>query len=492
MIRTSCGPQKTPIRLRCQPGFKSALLICLLQASWLLSACQAVPLPGAAPTLTPVANLSTAKPVLTRVGSTAAPAHFTPVPNTDPAPTPTMRSIIPDAIEQLNAIPDMPEGNPTPGYILPDSEVVYSPTALEFDIDAYLTGAPGYLGDYREYLRTTGWTSAADIIQRVALENSVNPRLLLALVEYQTGCTLGPAAPELQVDYLLGKQDYHRKGLYGQLSWASSQLAAGYYGWKDGTLEEIQLADGIIVRPADELNAGSVALQYYLAQVLDHEHWQQAINGVLAGLYADMFGDHLGYPQGEKPLIPADLDQPELILPFETGAVWSFTSGPHPAWDVVGAQAALDFAPATEISGCVETDAWVVAVADGIVVRSELGAVIQDLSGDGLEQTGWAIMYMHIHSEGRAAPGAYLRAGDPVGHPSCEGGRANGTHLHIARKYNGEWIAAGGPLPFVMSGWTAHSGSHPYEGSLTRGKQTVYASPYGISTSHLTRSQTDE
>jgi hypothetical protein len=159
---------------------------------------------------------------------------------------------------------------------------------------------------------------------------------------------------------------------------------------------------------------------------------------------------------------------------------------------VVGAQAALDFAPAAEISGCVETNAWVVAVADGIVVRSEFGAVIQDLSGDGLEQTGWAILYMHIQSDGRAALGTYLQAGDPLGHPSCEGGRANGTHLHIARKYNGEWITAGGSLPFVMSGWTAHHGLHPYEGSLTRGKRTVHASPYGTSISQLTRSDSDD
>lgn len=464
----------------------------MLQAVWLLSACKAGPLPDAVFNPSAAADPAVAQPVQTRASSTGTPASITPLPNTAVASTPTLNSKTPEIVEQSTAISDMPGSHPSPGYILPNSEVVYSPSALDFNTRIFLYSTYGYLGGHREYLRSTGWTSAADIVQRVALESSINPRLLLALIEYQTGIVRGFPDPGFQADYLMGKQDYHHKGLYGQLSWVSSQLAAGYYGWKDGTLEEIQLADGIIVRPEPELNAGSVALQYYLAQVMERERWQQATNGALAELYTNMFGEPWRNTQEVETSIPANLTQPELILPFETGAVWSLTSGPHPVWDVVGAQAALDFAPATEISGCVETEAWVVAVADGIVVRSEFGAVVQDLSGDGLEQTGWAILYMHIHSEGRAALGTYLHTGDPVGHPSCEGGRANGTHLHIARKYNGEWIAAGGSLPFVMSGWTAHRGLHPYEGSLTRGKRTVHASPYGTSISQLTRSDSDD
>ncbi len=464
------------------------LLISLIQSIWLLIACQTGP-PSDAVQSPPLAAVpSAAKPILTRVPSTIIPASAVPL----FTPTHTLLASNPAVTEEPTASPDTQPVSRAPGSILPDSEVVYSPSALDFNARIFLYSTYGYLGGHREYLHSTGWTSAADIVQRVALENSVNPRLLLALVEFQTGCVLEFPDPGCEVDYLMGRQDYHRKGLYGQLSWVSSQLAAGYYGWKDGTLEEIQLVDGIIVRPSPDLNAGSVALQYYLAQVIERERWQQATNGAFAELYINMFGEPWRNMQEVEPLIPANLEQPELILPFETETVWSFTSGPHPAWEVVGAQAALDFAPSTEISGCVESDAWVVAVADGPVVRSEFGAVVQDLSGDGNEQTGWAILYMHIRSDGGAEPGTYLRAGDRVGHPSCEGGRANGTHLHIARKYNGEWIAAGGSLPFVMSGWTAHSGPHPYEGSLTRGKRTIHASPYGTSISHITRLDSDD
>ena len=78
---------------------------------------------------------------------------------------------------------------------------------------------------------------------------------------------------------------------------------------------------------------------------------------------------------------------------------------------------------------------------------------MQDLSGDGIEQTGWSVFYMHIESRDRMQPKTYVYAGDRIGHPSCEGGVSNGTHVHLARKYNGEWIPADGITPFELDGW---------------------------------------
>ncbi|MGB3701988.1 MAG: hypothetical protein WA997_12025, partial [Anaerolineales bacterium] len=52
---------------------------------------------------------------------------------------------------------------------------------------------------------------------------------------------------------------------------------------------------------------------------------------------------------------------------------------------------------------------------------------------------------------------------------------STGTHIHIARKYNGEWILADGPLAFNLDGWIAHNGSQKYQGTLTRFSNTVTA-----------------
>ena len=60
-----------------------------------------------------------------------------------------------------------------------------------------------------------------------------------------------------------------------------------------------------------------------------------------------------------------------MQLPFEKGTTWSFTGGPHGGWDSGSAWAALDFAPPGEPAGCVSSDAWVVAVADGLILRAE-------------------------------------------------------------------------------------------------------------------------
>ena len=76
----------------------------------------------------------------------------------------------------------------------------------------------------------------------------------------------------------------------------------------------------------------------------------------------------------------------------------------------------------------------------------------------------------------RALTGQVVKAGDPVGFPSCEGGHTTGTHVHIARKYNGEWIIADGPIPFTLEGWITHNGDSPYQGTLTKGRLIIVAS----------------
>ena len=68
-----------------------------------------------------------------------------------------------------------------------------------------------------------------------------------------------------------------------------------------------------------------------------------------------------------------------------------------------------------------------------------------------------------------------LRAGSAHSLPDRPGSRATAAHLHLARKYNGEWVPADGYAPLVLSGWVARFGSGPYRGTLTRGDHVVEA-----------------
>jgi hypothetical protein len=349
--------------------------------------------------------------------------------------------------------------------LVPDSEIVFTAAASDFDLAGYVESSGGFLAEHEQYLMINAWNSAADVIGLVAEENSANPRLLLALLEYQCGCVLGPAdSPEPY----LGADFIPRPDLYGQLVWAVHELSIGYYDWRLGRLNEVTLTDGAVVRLNPRLNAGTAALYRFYAALYDTAGFRQALDPETGfpATFTAMFGDPWSR---ELVTIPDGSVQPYMELPFEDGQLWSYTGGPHAAFERNGPLAALDFAPASAEPGCQPTTAWVVAAADGLVVRSEFGLLIQDLDGDGDENTGWVIMYLHVGDAGRVAVGTYLNAGDRLGQPSCEGGRANGTHLHIARKLNGEWIPAGaGPFPFELGGWIAADGSATYEGTLSR------------------------
>jgi LasA protease len=393
---------------------------------------------------------------------------------------------------QLLIIPDRLANATVPDKLIPDSEVVFSPSAVDFDIEAYVQEAGGYLSTYSDWLGSTGKTSGAAIINRIATENSINPRLLLALLEYQSGWVFGQPDNLLKTDYPLGKIELQHKDLFNQLSWAVNQLSIGYYGWREGHLTEIRFSDGFTARLAPVLNAGTVALQYYFAQIYDTPGWVQAvgIHEGFAALYERMYGNPWIRSLSVEPLYPPDLVQPEMILPFLIDQVWAYSGGPHGAWERDGARAALDFAPGSTESGCIDSNSWIVAATSGLVVRNGPGVIVIDLDGDGYEQTGWVILYLHV-TKPTVKVGDWVEKSDFLGHPSCEGGMATGTHLHIARKYNGEWIAADGPLAFNLSGWIAKQGEKPYQGWLVKGDKTVIASVFGSFESRIVRERVE-
>jgi len=394
----------------------------------------------------------------------------------------------------LLVIPDRITDKTTPNIqIIPDSELVFSATATDFNIASYIKNANGNLATYREYLGSTGWTTGPEAVQRVAFENSINPRLLLALLDYESRWVRGEPIDPLHADYPMGYQNLLYKGLFGQMVWAVNQLSIGYYGWRAGTITELRFRDGTKLRLDPRLNAGTVAIQYLFSQTHSQSQWAQIMdpNNGFPAFYTQMFGDPWARGDLVNPIFPPGLTQPQLALPFQPKVQWSYTGGPHGAWEHDGALAAIDFAPATDHGGCDPTPTWVTASAPGLIVRSENGIVVEDLDGDGYEQTGWNLLYLHIAAIDRVPVGTWVEKNDKIGHASCEGGIATGTHLHFARKFNGEWVAADGPIPFVLSGWIVHEGLLPYQGTLTRDDKKVIADPVGQAKSTIIRDTND-
>jgi LasA protease len=366
-----------------------------------------------------------------------------------------------------------PEGAGPSFKVIPDSELVFGPGAAEFDIEAFVRTKGGFLTQYSE-LVDDKTLSGAQIVARIAQDYSVNPRLLLAVLEYQGGWLSRTDIKEGKKDFPMGVREEWRKGLYRQLAWAANNLNRGYYLWRAGASATWLLGDGSVAPINPTINAGTAGVQHMFAILNGRADWEIAVGE--KGLYST-YNTLFGYPfdYAIEPILPDGLRQPEMLLPFEDGVIWSFTGGPHGGWGDGSAWAALDFAPPSDILGCVETNEWVTAAADGVIIRASDGAVIQDLDGDGYEQTGWVLLYMHIENRGRVKPGAFVMTGERIGHPSCEGGVSTGTHVHLARKYNGEWIPADQTLPFILDGWVSRGTGKVYDGFLERNGHSIEA-----------------
>ncbi|HKZ70432.1 MAG TPA: LysM domain-containing protein, partial [Anaerolineales bacterium] len=220
--------KKHPIR------FNSGLRLATLVATLILSACDFPP-----STLTPASPSPTQLPTLTASPSEAATPVFTPtpiLPNTpspsptpDPprAPNPNLDSLGPgwgafaykvevgedlgliaarygvsyDQIRAANGftggetllpgqiilIPQIIQEQSPALKLISDSELVYGPGAVGFDVIAFVAGHKrGYLFKYSETINGEE-VGGAELIQRAAQNYSVNPRLLLALLEHQSG-----------------------------------------------------------------------------------------------------------------------------------------------------------------------------------------------------------------------------------------------------------------------------------------------------------------
>lgn len=365
---------------------------------------------------------------------------------------------------------------------IPDHAFVNGPAQIGFSTSAFVASTSGWLRNYRVYAGEKMRTGA-EVVDYVATNYSVSPQLLLALLEYQTGALTQPEVPPGK--YVLGFRRTNYESPYLQLVIAANTLNNGYYRWRAGRLTELELLDDTLIRPDPWQNAGSVALQYYYSRIYSGDKYYASIGPEgLARVYQTFFGDPWAKP---VIILPGSLQQPALRFPFVAGRLWAYTGGPHTGWGSGEPYSAIDFAPATDTSGCytVEADQFATAMADGLVLRSDIDGTVLDLDQDGDERTGWVLFYLHLATSRRIPLGSAVKAGEPVGYPSCEGGRVTGTHVHIARKYNGEWILADGPLAFNLEGWVAHNGSQAYKGTLTRAAVTITACECSDFQSHV-------
>ena len=162
--------------------------------------------------------------------------------------------------------------------IMPDSEIIFSVSATDFDIETYIKEAGGELSRYKEFLGSAGWTTGTQAIERIVSENSVNPRLVLALLDYEGKWVSGSPPDYLHEKYPMGFERKYKEGVFIQTVLGVNELFTGYYGWRSGKLTELTFPDGETLRIAPDLNAGTVAMQYFFSKLYNKPEWQSIID----------------------------------------------------------------------------------------------------------------------------------------------------------------------------------------------------------------------
>ena len=388
---------------------------------------------------------------------------------------------------QYLVIPRSAENSGQRETILPDSAVIDSPCADDFDINSFIDSSGGYLSRFSQVVLKER-ISGAEVVKRVAMNQSVNPRLLLAFIEYRSGLVNGDGPPaDIYHPLRLGNDGF--RGLYQELSLAARFINMGYYGWRYGELTHLTYTDQVSLRVAPNLNAGSVGVMRLFAELSPSISWEERVIGAggFMNTYLSMFPDPFICAAEVEPLLTDRITAPILELPFAPGETWSFTAGPHYSWVEGTPLGALDFGPNISAPKCQVSPLWARASAAGSVTRSDNNVVVISLEDEHGDPSGWEVLYLHIARQGSVAVGKHLAVGDPVGHPSCEGGSSTGSHVHLARKYKGEWIGAVGLFDFVLSGWTVIPGERPYLGKLVKDGRQVIARPGGNQDSLISR-----
>jgi LasA protease len=359
-------------------------------------------------------------------------------------------------IGQVLIFPESPSSF-TPNFqIVPDARLINSPSVINFQVGTFISSQPGYISVATDTVSTRladgtvlqELLTAEAVINRVSLEYSIDPRILLTLLEYRAGwLSQSNVSDDLQVYPIISAENSNgidRSGLYKQLSWLSNELNHGYYGWKYRGRNIVDFQDGTRFIYEPTLNAGTVALQYTLALNNSVSQWSLDVseNGFSA-TYQSYFGEAF---VDNIELIQYPLSQPELTLPFPSGDIWRFTGGFHGGWGGGSAWASVDFAPPDDRqdgdSFCYISQFPVTAVSSGVIARVGGGALVLDIDSDGYESSGWTILYLHLSIDPTLTLGQAVQVGDKLGYASCHGGFSTATHLHIARRYNGEWIPA--------------------------------------------------
>jgi len=379
--------------------------------------------------------------------------------------SPDLRSWVPGPVDTLLfQIQGLVLRDTQPGLeqpLISDGQFVWGPNVGSFDIRDFLDARNSPLADY------------ADDIARWANFSSVNPQVLLVVLELRDGLVSSESASadpgEIIERTALELASYFYEHLHFWGARRPPDLKTPTSG------PALLFADGTIaVLPAD-MTSGTAALIATLASDSDPESLARQVSpGGVPGSFSGVFGEYfpgtdlLDPSNNINPLAPP----PDTLfqLPYPMGATWT-ASGPH-SWNGGSYPppfSSLDFFAAGGTCGA-PPNLYSVSAAYGSAYRPYGYSCWLEINhGD-----GWVTSYYHLQN---LYSGPAIGRNSKVGTIACEtcaGGFATGPHVHFSLKYNGAYASLEG---VKLSGWTVHVGSVPYTGGWYERDGTILT-PY--------------
>ncbi|HMK07937.1 MAG TPA: hypothetical protein VK449_02800, partial [Anaerolineales bacterium] len=323
-------------------------------------------------------------------------------------------------IESILSLPSRPSGDPaTAGFPLAgamlqvditnppvsDGQFVWGPNVGRFDIGDFLQRRGSPLAPYASDLAL--WASYT----------SVNPKLLLAALEFRSGLVTAIPSGWTKDDVLSEIEDTSMTmalAFYQHLYTWGDRRPSGAAQPKDPP--RIVLADGTPMQLDRSLPSGSFALAALVADRSGTGAFQAAMDSGGAGSFAAAFGAM--FPSVDLQDTSNAIDPPGtppanmLMFPFAMGATWTF-GGPH-SWngDSTPPFSSMDF-----FTGGATCSAppylFAVSAAAGTTTRPSNYSCWLEINHGG----GWVTSYYHLQN---LLPPPSVDRNAPLGTIACE------------------------------------------------------------------------
>ncbi|MGC8875443.1 MAG: peptidoglycan DD-metalloendopeptidase family protein, partial [Chloroflexia bacterium] len=289
-----------------------------------------------------------------------------------------------------------------------------------------------------------GSDSFAHALTAHCLRYGLNPKVVLALLEVESGLVTGRSADADALRWAFGLREEEWAGLERQLQWATYLLAEGFKG--AGRSEVPLLTDGAVAPIPSDANLATRALLRVLAHTADSERFAILASdgpGSFVAAYRALFGEDprlppstagevrlepfLFYPLPQQAPLSACFDHEAPVFQ-KNGSVLLYTGSyaqqpydGHDGWDYAAAAGTAVLAAAP---GRVVWAGWL-----DTFCPTPAGLVVLD------HGNGYRTLYWHLQTV-EVAEGQHVARGDRLGTVGSTG-CSSGPHLHLTVQYRG-------------------------------------------------------